>query len=206
MKVILPLVKEVHINVLCFEETKELALKKENKYLKKYKESIYLLNRCPQADTNKGVKPYFGQRLKKKKETNPKEFYYKPTAKFDKQGNLIEKYDTVKALAESVGMCHRHICRYLTGKLTHKQFIFKYINKEGSFEDHEPKQPRKYKKGKLFYQMDLEGNILAEYTRKQDAASAIGAMLYQVHAVLSKKPHYHTAKGFVFKYADEIAS
>lgn len=132
IKMVLPKCKEVKFEILHLLSTKEAALEKENQLLKSYENYEWLLNRCPDASSPKGLRPYIRQAPRPIRRTRAE--CRKPVAKFNSSGEFIEKYPSVKDAAASAGIQDKRMPKVIReNRGRHKDFIYKYINPDGSF-------------------------------------------------------------------------
>lgn len=208
MKMVLPETKEIRFEILEYFETPEQALEREGQLLKEFGDYEWLLNRCPESDSPKGVRPYIGQQLVSRKAHLPKSAYYKPVAKFDEDGRLLEKYESVKASALANGVIPKRISAAIKGNMGKcKGFVFKYVNKDGSFDEpgykkRNYKVNRPYRKypGKKVLQINNDGIVVAEHYGLCNAAKAVNLKSgTSIHAAITNKRN--TAAGYRWQYA-----
>lgn len=134
----------------------------------------------------------------------------KSVAQFDLEGNLINKYHSIREAALSVNGDRSHISKACNGKQkTSYGFKWKFIDKIRKFDIPEPvkriekiKKPRidsRMKKVKVF---DLEGNLIDICRSLNQASVKHNCHISLIKRCCEKKGYYQT-KNLTFRYFDD---
>jgi hypothetical protein len=161
----------------------------EEHYIKHYKfDGITLLNY-----DDKGI----GTAKVRTKETieSMKEKTSRKVYQYDLNGNLLKEYKSLRDAERETGINHGNISKCCSGKLKHSSaFIFSYEPNNSI----EPlKNPNAQKKKIL--QIDVDGNVIAEYISIAEAAKANSVDASNVSRVCSGVIKHVKNKLFKFK-------
>lgn len=201
IKHLLPEIETVKFEILELVPDGVWVKERENVYLHKHFNDELCLNLIPDAIVTKGRKWPMGKEKKEKPKKNPPS-PSRPVAQFDGESNeLIKKFSSISALVKELRIKHNTINEHLRSERGFiRGFFFKLINPDGSIADRQVFD-RVRPPGRKFYQIDKEGNIVAEWYNISLAAKAINSDRHQIARVLNGEYRYKTAKGFIFKYA-----
>jgi hypothetical protein len=216
IKQILPTTNVIEFSIVEFATDKATVRDRENYYLSLY-DGDMLLNRCPDAYTPKGMRPYFGYVKKKKQPRGGAVSPHKPIAQFDKSGKAIAVFQSILAASRALKIkdsAIRHILKGQSG--TAKKSTFKLILPDGSYID-PPKFIRKptskavidnlkgkyvgglSPRAKKVSMYSLDGKFIKTFDAVRDAARAVGVNSQNIQSVLrGDRP---TSKGYIWKYA-----
>lgn len=201
MKFILPEVTDVRCEILEIVPDGIWHKEREGLYLEKCFNDELCLNITSDTINGKGRKLALG---KKPKPPRGLPTPSKPVAKFDKGGKFIAEYKSIADAARSVDIKTDAITDHLRGRgyKTVKGFIFKLIGESGEYLEHE-KYKDKIPPGRKFYQIDMNDNIVAEFTSVVEAGRAIGhhSLRANISRILNKEPRYRSCRGFTYRYA-----
>ena len=199
IKFLLPEIESVRFEVLELVPDEIWIKERESHYLKDCFNDDLCLNITPDTVNGKGRKLALGKTPKPpKNKPTPK----KPIAQFDVSGNLIAIHESILAASRVIKIKTDAISHHLNGRKykTVKGFILKLVAEDGSFIEHATYSD-KIPLGRKFYQIDKEGNIVAEYYNKATAARALKTDRKRIERTLNNEPRYKTVRGYIFKYA-----
>lgn len=189
---------------------------RENYYLSAL-ENDFMLNRCPDANSPKNLKPYFGYepRINISGPQTPK----KPVAQFGKNGKLIAQYPSIGAACKALKINSREITDYIKGKKgPFKGNTFKLISEDGSYITGPIFKKKSPPGNTLFGELSKEkyigsnspvarkvsmysknGIFIKEFGAVVEAAREFGISSQNIHAAISGfRP---SAKGYIWKYS-----
>lgn len=205
----------IEFTILELAGSEEEVRRRENHYLTIHKDNPNLLNRCPDATNNKGIKPYFGYTPPSIKKSE-RGVIVKPVAHFNSEGILIGKYPSIQAAARNLGIGEKNIRKFVNGKKgPYKKTTFKVINPDGSFLE-PPKfipkwNPNKtigirtkgkfggaHNTAKKISCYTINGDLVKTYGAVVEAAKELKTTAQFIHSALSNQRR--TAKGYIWKY------
>lgn len=204
IKFILPEIVKVNFKVLEIVPDGRSVKEVEDVYLKKFIDNEFCLNLTPDAFNGKGRKRHLGKppKVEKVKGEISKP---KPVAQFDVNGKLVKKHKSIGAAARWLEIKPEGISEHLRGigRKTVKGFVFKLIDENGRYIEHEIYK-NKMPIGRKFFQIDKNGKVVAEYHNLITAAKALGfpSLTKNISRVLNGEYRYKSCKGYVFRYAD----
>jgi len=201
---ILPEISIIRIELLQTYKSASWLRRNETKEINKHWGNPLFLNRCPDANSPKGMKPYFGYIKPPKPPLKGIPEYMKPirVALFKKNGEFIKIFNSRNQLYLATKIKTSTITLIMEGKRGQpRNYILKQVSDDGTF-----LEPIKYTNTKCrkIIQLDSRGNTISVYSSISDAARSLGGInMYKgnLMRVLSGAYGYKTVKGFVFKYA-----
>lgn len=204
IKFILPVITEINFKVLEIVPDGVWVKEVEGKYLKKFFDNELCLNLTADAINGKGRKWPLGRPPKIEK-VKGEVSQPKPIAQFDVDGKLIRKHKSIGAAARWLEIKPEGITDHLKGRgrKTVKGYVFKLIDENGGYVEHEIYK-NKIPAGRKFFQVDKNGKVVAEYYNLITAAKALGfpSLAKNISRVLNGEYRYKSCKGYVFRYAD----
>lgn len=210
IKIILPDISVVRFEIIKTYSSASWLRRNETKEISINWDNPMFLNRCPDANTPKGMKPYFGY-IKPPLWKPPLKGipeYMKPVkvAVFSNNGDLIKICNSKSEVWRDFNFPMQLIKPILLGKRGQPQkYKFKEVLSDGSF-----KEPPVYKPnrcippGKPFIQMQPSGEFIALHTSLKTAAKKLGCSPQLIQRYLKGRGRCNTPKGFIFKYADAV--
>lgn len=194
-------VQEVRIEIIRVYANENLIQAAETRLIKKFWSNELLLNRCPEGNTNKGRRPYYGYTppaKPKKGLPTPK----KPVGLFSKDGVLLREYPATGAAALDNKINFEEIntmIRGLRGPLRNGTF-FKYKLADGSYQE-----PVKFKRKDVpaaaVNQYDMNWNFIKRHRSMAEAAKEIGGHKRNIEHVIKGTHRMKSYKGYRWKFA-----
>lgn len=169
----------------------------------------FLLNLCPNADTPKGIRPYFGKKPSEPRKLKGIPDYMKPqkVAMFNNNNEILKIFESKSSLVKYCNYKHNIINAILSGKRGQpRKFKLKIVSNENIIIE----PPVYIKPPQVHYQpntrkpvnqIDENGVIIATHKSYRDAANNIGCSANYIHNLLKGKTRGKRAKGYYFKYA-----
>ena len=119
---------------------------------------------------------------------------------YDLDGHFLQEYDSIKDASSSMGVSEKSIRKVVYGyRKSGGNYIWKQVPRGSLVEDVAPIiQAENTGIGRAILQMDLEGNIVAEYPSKRAAAASTGINVRGISDALDGVQK--TAGGFVWTY------
>lgn len=203
IKIILPCILSVRFEIIETYKSASWLRRNETKEINKHWDNANLLNRCPDANTPKGMKPYFGY-IKPVKILKGIPEHMKPTkiAVFNNNWELIKICNSKSEVERDFNFNMSDIKRVLSGERGQPRNIkLMQVSDDGSFI-----KPLKYTNpnSRKIVQLDSNGNTVFVYNSISDAARSLGGIdMYKgnLTRVLTGKYGYKTLKGYIWKYA-----
>lgn len=209
IKIILSKVSQIRFEILKIYVDISLIRNAENRLLKKYWPNKFLLNRCPDANSPKNLRPYNGYvRPIKINKTNLNDLRSKKVALYNVDFKLIEIYPSLGSISRRLNCKPEDITKYMKGKRgIVKGFNFKFVSASGEFID-----PIKFIKKKRpldiisptarkINRINDKGEIITTYKSIKFAALDMKCSKTAIGNVLSNRCGAKKVKGFYFKYA-----
>lgn len=203
----------IRFEIIEIVDEKSVLRDKETKHIRANQENNCLLNRCPDANSPKGIRPYFGYEPRIKI-TGPIT-QSKPIAQFDINGRLIAKFPSIRAACRALKMKDEVVRHQLAGKRgPYKKTVFKKISNDGNFIDPPKfvrKKPDKIKRGprpdlrgaknaksKAVEMHSQDGAFIGRFESILEAQRKTGVLSQSIHKALAGKRRI--ASGYVWKY------
>jgi len=212
IKQILPQTSVVRFEVIQTYKSASWLRRNETKEINKHWDNPLFLNRCPDASSPKGMKPYFGY-IKPVQILKGTPEYMKPVkiAVFDNNQNLIQVCKSKSEVERTFGVRVSMIKKIMLGERGQpRKFKLKQVNIDGSFLEPipyiKPKQvvDMSYR-WKPINQIDDNGEIIATHPSFKVAAKVAGCSHSYLHRCLKMKfrgkVKEYKAGGYIWKYA-----
>lgn len=208
IKQILPFIHSIRFDILKEYKHPSYLRRMETMYIKTNWDNPYFLNRCPDGDTTKGMRPYNGY-IKPIPKLKGIPEYMKPkkVAVFSNDGDLIEITKSKSELERKYKIKHNHVNHIINGERGQPiNFKIKMVDDFGNYIEpikfiKKQKAARKSKFNKPVIQKTLSGEIVSVYNDFRIAAKSIGVSSTYIHHLLKRCGKEWTAKGYIFKYA-----
>lgn len=195
--------KEIKFEIL---EVSVNHKEREDFYIKSNWNNPYLLNMCPNAHNNIGLKNLPRESMLRRGG--------KPIAAFDLNWNFIERFDYIADANKKVGLGSSKISSFLNGKCQYiKGYKFKLINEDGSYVEPKPfiskKPPLKPKRikqpitpSKEIIKFSIDGNEIERFSSMRQLVKHLEVNRGNIKKILngkrSKTGYY---KGYIYRYA-----
>jgi len=179
----------------------------ENKHISKHWGNVFLLNRCPDAYSPKGMRPYFGYEKPVKEKSTYVQFC-RTIAEYTVSGDIVKIHKSITSLCKEKKIPSDMVHKILLGKRGQpKTFHIKEVLPNG-----EVLMPPSFKrtlgdmckpKEKKVNVIDLSGNVITTCFNIAETSKYLNCSNALVRYVLDGggKCNHKTAKGFFLKYA-----
>ena len=216
IKLLLPEITYVRFEVLKEYNHPSYLRRKETEYISLEWDNPLLLNRCPDAKTPKNMRPYFGYIKPSPKPLKGIPEYMRPkkTALFSNSGEFIKVYNSRSELERDLKIKHDIVEKILNGKRGQpRKYKLKSVSLDGSFIEpplyiNKPQTNRYITPSVPIYQYNTNGIFINKFNSVKDAAITVGCSRSLIFRVAGNKKDSRgcrslTAKGYIWKYADE---
>lgn len=206
IKKVLPETSVIRFEIIKTYKSASWLRMNETKEINKHWDTPLFLNRCPDANSPKGMKPYFGY-IKPVKVLKGTPEYMKPVkiAVFNNNWELIKICNSKSEVEREFKFNMSDIKRVLSGERGQPRNIkFKQVSDNGSFIEpvkYVNNKKRPAPKGRPVIQMTIYGDFVSEYISLGEAARQVGCSKQLIFRFIKGNSRLKTAKGYTWKYA-----